>query len=154
MSKFPTMGFDIAKTSATIYDHGEEHFTGTTLAGIGQSVAGVLRRPEQTANRFVRTMSIETSQRELLGAFEKLTARKWGVHRRSTRDLMEDGRRMLREGDGGWRLCLVVAQLYDEGEGRGMLAATRGESDADLLGVAAETAEQVVLKALELHQAR
>lgn len=150
MRKFPTMGFDTANSSAVIYDGGEEQFTGTTLEGIGQSVVGVLRRPGETANRFVAVLSIKTCQGELLRAFEAVTARAWAVRRSTARQLAERGRRRLRDGDGGWRLDLVVAQLYDEGQGRGLVAPSREDSDAELLGVAAESPEQVVSKALGL----
>lgn len=144
------MGFDIANSSAIIYDAGEEEFTGTTLEGIGQSVVGVLQHPEETANRFVRVLSIKTCQKELLQAFEKVTGRLWDVQRSTTKALLESGRAKHREGNGGWVLELVVAQLYDEGEARCVVAATRERSDAVLLCVAAEDAEHIVSKALGL----
>lgn len=160
MRKFPTMGFDMTNSSATIYDAGEEPFTGTTLEGIGQSVVGVLQHPRETANRFVRVLSIRTCQNELLRALEETTTStsaaaparaRWEVRRgATTMDLMARGRDKLRRGDGGWRLDLVVAQLYDAGRGRGLVAPSREASDAEMLGVAAETAEQVVSKALGL----
>lgn len=145
------MGFDIANASAVIYDKGSEHFTGTTLQGIGQSVVGVLQHPRETANRFVKVLSIQTCQNELLAALEGTTARPWAVRRSTTEALVARGRGKHRDGDGGWRLDLVVAQLYDEGQGRGLLVPSREESDAELLGVAAESAEQVVSKALGLN---
>lgn len=144
------MGFDITNSLATIYDQGEECFTGTTLEGIGQSVAGVLQHPQETANRFVQVLSLKTCQNELLQAFEKVSGKQWGVQRSSTRALLETGRTKHREGAGGWVLDLVVAQLYDEGEARCVVASSREQSDVVLLGVAAEDAEQVVSKALGL----
>lgn len=148
MKKFPAMGFDTSSHSAVIYDKGEEHFTGTTLAGIGQSVVGVLQHPDETANRFVRVLSLTTCQNELLRAYETVTGRQWDVRHSTSEALLESSRSKRREGDGRWRLDLVLAQLYDEGEGRGLVAPSRGESDAELLGVVAETPEEVVSKAL------
>lgn len=144
------MGFNINDYSATIHDNGEEDFTGTTLEGIAQSVVGVLTNPEETRNRFVKVLSIKTCQNKLLQAFQHVTGKQWVVQKSTTKELMESGRRKLADGSGGWVLDLVVAQLYDEGKARCVVASRRSESDADLLCVAAETEEQVVIKALGL----
>lgn len=143
------MGFDVANLSATIYDKGEEYFTGTTLEGISQSVVGVLKYPEETANRFLKVLSIKTCQNELLQAFQHVTRKDWDVQRSTTEALLERGRSKHQAGAKGWILELVVAQMFDEGEARNVVASSREESDSELLGVAAETAEQVVAKALE-----
>lgn len=145
---FPLMGFNIASNTAIIYDSGTEHFTGTTLHGIGQSVAGVLQNPAETANRFVMVRSIKTCQNEILEAFESATGKKWAVRRSTTKELFEEGRRKKAEGDRGWVLDLVVGQLFDVGVGRCVLAGERGESDSGLLGVGEETVGGVVAKAL------
>lgn len=142
------MGFNVTSSSAIIYDLGEEHFTGTTLEGIGQSVVGVLHHPGKTANRFVKVLSIKTCQKELLQAFETMSKKQWEVQYSTTKALLESGRSKLYHGSGGWVLDLVVAQLYDEGEARCCVAPSREESDSDLLGVVAETPELVVSKAL------
>ncbi|KAI1179176.1 NmrA-like family protein [Nemania sp. FL0916] len=73
LPKFPRMGFNISERRATIYDEGTEEFTGTTLEGIGQAVVGVLQHPIETANRFVKVRSIQTSQNALLAAFQCAT---------------------------------------------------------------------------------
>lgn len=143
------MGFDIANHTAIIYDEGREEFTGTTLEGIGQSVVGVLRHLDETANRFVKVMSTTTCQDDLLQAFELNSKRSWEVRRTTSQALMETGREKLREGHHGWALDLVVAQMYDVGEKRCVVASSREESDSDLLEVIAETPEQIVSKVLE-----
>ncbi|KAG2001111.1 hypothetical protein GB937_010499 [Aspergillus fischeri] len=148
LKRFPAMGFDVAHCSAIIYDSGTERFTGTTLEGIGQSVVGVLQHPAETANRFVKAQSIITCQNELLEAFQSATGKQWEVQRASTQTLMENGKRKFQEGVSGWILDLVVAQLFDEGQSRCLLARSREQSDADLLGIAEESPEQVAAKAL------
>lgn len=148
--KFPLMGFSISDHSATIYDNGEEEFTGTTMDGIAQSVVGVLTHPGETKNRFVKVLSINTCQNKLLQAFQHATGEQWVVQKSTTKELMASGRRKLADGSGGWVLDLVVAQLYDEGEARCVVAPRRSESDADLVGVAAETEDQIATKALRL----
>ncbi|EEP78835.1 predicted protein [Uncinocarpus reesii 1704] len=148
LQKFPLMGFNIAQSSAIIYDSGTERFTGTTLTGIGQAVVGVLQHPKETANRFVKAQSIQTCQNELLEAFEIVTGKKWDVQKSSVKTLLESGRSKAQAGTGGWVLDLVVAQLFEEGEARCMVAPSREESDAELLGMEAESPQQVVSRAL------
>ncbi|KAK8024423.1 NAD(P)-binding protein [Apiospora rasikravindrae] len=150
LRRFPRMGFNVAEHTAIIYDSGTEHFTGTTLAGIGQAVVGVLSHPEETANRFVKVRSIKTCQNELLEAFQEEAAsgKPWSVEHAKVADLLEGGRQKHQAGAPGWILDLLVAQLYEEGSARCVVAASREDSDADLLGVREETAREVVAKAL------
>ncbi|THV82265.1 NAD(P)-binding protein [Aureobasidium pullulans] len=148
MKKFPLMGFDVSKHEAIIYDQGKEKFTGTTLAGIGQAVVGTLQHPEETANRFLKVQSIQTCQTELLDAFEKITGEKWKVTRTMSKELIEKGKEENKAAIGGWVLKLAVSHLYDVGQGRGMVAPSREESDAALLGVKEERAKYVVAKLL------
>lgn len=143
------MGFDVVSQVATIYDEGKEQFTGTTLEGIGQSVVGVLNNLDATANRFVKVMSIKTCQDELLQAFNKASERAWDIRHDTTQALIERGREKLSDGDHGWVLDLVVAQLYSGGQHRSVVAPSREESDSDLLGVVAETPDQIVRKVLD-----
>jgi len=142
------MGFDASAKQAILYDAGAEAFTGTTLEGIGQAVLGVLQQPEATANRFVRVLSIDTSQNELLAAFEAVTGAAWAVERSTVAALLEDARARLRDGRGGWVLPLAVSILFEPGEARGRVAPSRAESESDLLGVRAESAEEIVRKVL------
>ncbi|KAG9707177.1 NAD(P)-binding protein, partial [Aureobasidium melanogenum] len=149
MKKFPMMGFDVQNHKAIIYDKGTEKFTGTTLQGIGQAVVGTLQNSEATANRFLKVQSIQTCQNELLEAFEKVTEEKWEITRTESQELIESGKADFATGAGLWRLELAVATLYDVGQGRGRVASSRKESDAELLGVKDETADEIVAKLLQ-----
>jgi hypothetical protein len=148
MKRFPMMGFNVQTHHAIIYDLGTEPFTGTTLEGIGQAVVGTLLNPSLTAKRFLAVQSICTTQNELLAAFEKATGEKWKVERQTSGELIRSGKEDFETGVGMWRLKLAVATLYDVGQGRGMVAATREESDAEMLGVKDESAEEIVAKLL------
>jgi hypothetical protein len=149
MKKFPVMGIDVNNRQAIIYDSGTEKFTGTTLSGIGQAVVGTLRNPSATANRFLAVQSICTCQNELLCAFETATGKQWKVERQTTEELIKSGKEDFGKEIGMWRLKLAVATLYDVGQSRGMVSATREESDADLLGVREESAGEIVAKLLQ-----
>lgn len=143
------MGFNPSTHSATIYDSGTESFTGTTLQGIGQAVLGVLQNLASTGNRFVKVRSIKTNQKSLLQAFENATGREWEVHRQSSLALRESGQAKFKAGQGGWILELVVAQLYEEGEGRCLLVNDHERGDCEMLGVREESVEDIVAKVLK-----
>ncbi|KAG8666813.1 hypothetical protein FPOAC1_011634 [Fusarium poae] len=148
LKRFPTMGFDIKNQSAIIYDEGKEYFTGTTLEGIGQSVAGVLQNPAATANRTVKVMSIKTCQNELLEAFQNKTETQWEVQKQTTCELIQGARDKKEKGAGGWVADLAIAQLYDDGKARCLVAPSWKESDSGLLGVVEESAESLVASVL------
>lgn len=143
------MGFDVANHKAIIYDKGTETFSGTTLEGIGQAAVGTLQNPQTTANRFLKVQSTNTCQNELLDAFEKATGEQWEVTRSTSKELIESGKADFESGAGMWRLRLAVATLYDVGQGRGRVAPSRQDSDAELLGVKDETADEIVAKLLK-----
>lgn len=143
------MGFNVERSTAIIYDTGTEQFTGTTLEGIGQAVVGVLQHPDETANRFVKVLSVLTCQNELLEAFQSRTGSRWEIERSSTKELMESGRSKFQTRASGWVLELVVAQLFDQGEARCVVALSRGDSDSGLLGVVEETPQAIVAKVME-----
>jgi hypothetical protein len=148
LRKFPVMGFDAVNQTAIIYDSGEEMFTGTTLEGIGQSVIGVLSHPEETANRFVSVLSIKTCQNELLQAFQKVTGKKWPVQHSTTEAMHIEGRARYKAGT-GWTLYIAVAQLLDPGKARNVVAPSREESDANLLGILEETPETIAERVMK-----
>ena len=143
------MGFHVERCQAIIYDDGTERFTGTTLEGIGQAVVGVLQHPDQTINRFVKVMSILTCQNELLEAFQSATGTKWEVQRWSSKALKRSGQSKFQAGVRGWVLELVVAQLFDQGEARCLVAPSNEVSDSGLLEVVEESPLEVVKKVMK-----
>ncbi|VUC26962.1 unnamed protein product [Clonostachys rosea] len=66
-------GIDPAKKTASIWDDGNARFTATTRDAIGKSVVGVLRHPDETANRIMHISSTELSMNELLAAEQKVS---------------------------------------------------------------------------------
>lgn len=128
------MGFDVANRKVTIYDSGTERFTGTTMNGIANAVVGVLKHPQGIANKHLLVRSVETCQNELLRAFEDVTGEKWPVAHETTKDLLVKGREKLANGDRGWVLDLIVAQLLEEGAGRSIVV-TEDKADNGLLGM-------------------
>ena len=147
------MGFDISTNTAIIYDSGTERFTGTTLEGIGQAAVGLLDHQEATANRFVKCRSVETCQNELLDAYQSVPGQPWTILHNTTKALIDSGRAKYEAGRGGWTLELVVAQLFDEGEAR-CIVASKEDSDVGLLGIREETVQEIIAKVFELRRRR
>lgn len=57
---------DLTSPTPEIYDGGNRKFSTTTLAGVGQAIAGVLKNLDATRNKAVFVESAEVSQKELL----------------------------------------------------------------------------------------
>ncbi|PNS21184.1 hypothetical protein CAC42_3522 [Sphaceloma murrayae] len=148
LARFPLMGFDVVNRSALLYDSATQEFTGTTLEGIANAVVGVLRRPDETKNRFVSVLSLRTSQGAVFRAFEEKVPG-WTVRRDQAKRLREEGEGKCERGEKGWVLDLAVAQLFEEGEGRCCVAEDWEVSDSELVGVRKETVGEVVDKVLK-----
>ncbi|KAI1459585.1 NAD(P)-binding protein [Annulohypoxylon moriforme] len=141
---YPLMGFDVKQRSAIIYDDGTQEFTGTTLEGIGQAVVGVLKHPNETANRHVKARSIQVCQNQLLDSLQRVSGQSWEVKRGTTSDLLESGRKKHQAGDRTWLLELMVYQLFSP-EGRCIVVSDE-DSDADLLEMKAESPDDIARK--------
>ncbi|KAK1699960.1 hypothetical protein BDP55DRAFT_541561 [Colletotrichum godetiae] len=68
--KFP-IAFDYANKTAVVTNGGHARFASTSLAGIGQAVAGALKNPEATKNRNLKLQELEVSQSQLLTLAKK-----------------------------------------------------------------------------------
>ncbi|KAJ5584803.1 oxidoreductase CipA [Penicillium hispanicum] len=57
---------NVAGPSSPVFDGGDTPFSTTTLGAIGRAVAGVLRHPDETKNRYVHVSEAEVTQNQLL----------------------------------------------------------------------------------------
>lgn len=139
------MGFDIKAKAATIYDSGDAPVTCTPRPQIGIAVANCLKKPEATANRSVKTVSIEITQNKLLAALEKETGgEKWVVTRISIKDSIASGlEKLAAKNFGGAFINILAAQLYEDGSTRSRIC-TPETSDNALLGVETFDLDQYV----------
>ncbi|KAI1465459.1 uncharacterized protein F4812DRAFT_124472 [Daldinia caldariorum] len=148
LKQFILMGFDVRNRRAIIYDKGTEEFTGTTLEGIGQAIAGTLKNPVKTANLFLKVRSIQTSQNLLLDAFQMVTGGPWDVRYNTSKGRFRLSQEMFKAGVNGWILDLLVYCLYTPGEPCCIIS-PRDESDSDLVRVREESALEVASKVVE-----
>jgi len=69
---------DTKEGKPKIYDDGKNVFSATTLASVGQAVAGIISHYEETKNRFVYTRDIDISQKRLFEIAQKVAPeKKW-----------------------------------------------------------------------------
>ncbi|MCJ1303939.1 hypothetical protein MMC08_006750 [Hypocenomyce scalaris] len=111
------LGFNIADSTATIYDSGEQAGSVTNMSTIGMAIARILSKPEETANQYLYIASHTTSQNAILAAFEKVTGKKWTVHESTTGAAMQEGAEKISRGDLSGFGKLILAATYGKGCG-------------------------------------
>lgn len=117
------------------------------MSTIGLAVAGVLRHPRETANRFVYVYSIRTTQNELLDVLERLTNTQWNRESVSMDDAIKNGHAALAKGDRMGVIPLIHSYFFRSGMGADF---TRDvEAANDLLELPTSTLEEIVRKALK-----
>lgn len=104
--------YDIANKIATIWDGGNKRFTLTNEKDLGTAIASVLKKPEETANKYLFISSIETTQNEILAALEETTGVKWTVNATTTNVQVDAARQKLGAGDFSGAFTLVRATSY------------------------------------------
>ncbi|KAF9875304.1 NmrA-like family protein [Colletotrichum karsti] len=138
------LGLDVKNKTATIFDSGNEPFSPSSLAFIGKSVAGMLKNPEATANKYITTASFTTSQRELLKIVEEETGSTFTVKNVKTSDLEKIADEKLAKGD--FSAFVQLLQQYVFGDGNGHAA--RENAAVTLLGLQEEDLKAETKKAL------
>lgn len=106
------LGYDISSRTATIWDDGNKKFTLTNEGHLSKAVVSVLQRPNETKNQILYIASVETSQNEILNAFETVTGFKWSIIRTTTEEQVTEARMKLSKGDFDGALTLVRATSY------------------------------------------
>jgi hypothetical protein len=115
-----------------VIDSGNEKFQASTLSHIGRAVAGILRHPDETANRYLATASFNLSANELVALVEELTGSKLAVSRVAAADLVKAGEEKLAAGD--FRAFVDFLGAHNSADGAGN-ALSEEESANGILGL-------------------
>lgn len=87
-----SFGVDIPARGMEIFDGGDAPFTATPLSFVAEGVVGVLKRPEETADRIVRLHGASVTQNRLLEMLKRCTsAEGWEVKQSSTVEREREG---------------------------------------------------------------
>jgi len=116
--KTGSLGFSIPNKTATVWDSGDEPWTGTNLSTIGQAIASVLSIPDKFANKYIDIASFITTQNEILKIFEEETGEKWTVSKKSTNDSQKTADEKLAKGDRSAFGDYLKVWLFKDGEGK------------------------------------
>jgi hypothetical protein len=114
-------GFDLANKKANIYDEGKARYSSTNLHTVALAIIRALERPELTKNQYVYVSGIDTTQKEILEALEKVTGEKWRVTHGTTKDLAKIGNEKIAKGDYSGILDLLQAVTFGAEEELGYL---------------------------------
>ncbi|KAK6448823.1 hypothetical protein FP744_10005073 [Trichoderma asperellum] len=127
--------YDLANKTATIWDGGNKKFTLTNEKDLGAATAAVLKKPEETANKYLFISSVETTQNEILAALEEATGTKWTVNNTTTKEQVDAALQKLGAGDFSGALALVRATSYSNTPGLKSNYAKDEVLSNDLLGL-------------------
>lgn len=113
------LGFDIRAKTGTLFDSGDQKFTTTTGAKVGEAAAAVLSHPSGTKNRYVQVNSFNLTQNLILDALERVSGSKFTMDKGSVAELFAVGKKHLEENDwdGGY-YKLVTAAIYSSNEAK------------------------------------
>ncbi|KAK6210018.1 NmrA-like family protein [Colletotrichum tabaci] len=138
------LGFDVKNKTVNIFDSGNEPVSPSTLGFIGESVAGVLKNLEATANKYIQVASFTTTQRELLKVVEEQTGSTFTVNNVKTSDLEKTADEKLAKGDYSAFIQLLQQHLFGDGNGN----ATKDNAAVKLLGLQESDVKAETKKAL------
>jgi uncharacterized protein YbjT (DUF2867 family) len=107
---------DAKNKKLVLYDGGETLYSTTPLHAVAKGVVGVLKHPEETANRAVRIQGAVLTQKRLLELGKKALGEDgWTVTESSTEDGMEEGFEIFKqEPDNvmGWALKMLESAIF------------------------------------------
>lgn len=102
---------------------------------------GILKNPDETANKYLATASFSLSQNELIRLVEELTGSKLAVTRVKSADLQKQGEEKLALGD--YRAFVDFLKVHNcaDGAGNGL---PEEQSDNSLIGLPYEDVRKPV----------
>ncbi|CEI62002.1 hypothetical protein FVEN_g3041 [Fusarium venenatum] len=139
--KNPYSFIDIRNRKFRVVDSGNEPYSTTSLSFIGKTVASILKKPEETANRYLNIAGVTTTQNEVLRIVEQVTRDKFDVSHASSADVEKIGDDKIANGDFSAFGNYLEQFLFADGAGN----ALKGDENAiGLLGLEVESLEGVI----------
>jgi nucleoside-diphosphate-sugar epimerase len=137
------LGIDLANKKAVVVDSGNQKWQASTLAHIGRAVAAVLRRPDETANRYISTASFNVSANEIIAAAEKASGgAKFTITKVDSDAIAKAGDEKLANGDFSGFIDLLM--VYNAADNKGLGYLDPKKSANEELGLPWEKVDDVV----------
>ena len=141
------MGYDLKEHKATIFNHGNDTWSTSTLSAIGLAVKNAMLIPEKTANRYMYIDSFTVSQNQVLGSFEKATGKKWEVTHVDAEEMKKVGMEKMSNGDFSGAMSLIRYINCVDGHGGNYIKYK--ESANELLSLPKQALDEVVAEIVE-----
>lgn len=136
------MGYNLKEHKATIFNHGNDAWSTTSIATIGLAVKNALLIPDKTANKYLYIHSFTVSQNQILASFEKATGTKWEATHVDAEDEKKTGYEKLSKGDFSGAVSLI--RYINCVDGHGGNYANHQESANELLSLPKQTLDEVI----------
>ncbi|KAJ4289912.1 hypothetical protein N0V88_006707 [Collariella sp. IMI 366227] len=134
-------GINLPTKTATIFDSGNEPGSASTLPFVAQAVVAVLKREEQTANKYYHVAEHTVTQNQLLRLFEEETGVKFAVTNTSTKDIAKVRDEKIARGD--WSAFFEALLVYGFADGEGKVV-KEGDAGNKELGLEGRELREVV----------
>jgi hypothetical protein len=135
---------DAKNKKLVLYDGGETPYSTTPLHAVAKGVVGVLKHPEETANRAVRIHGAVLTQKRLLELGKKALGEDgWTVTESSTEAGLKEGFEIFKREPGNimaWALKMLESAIFSAkhapefAEVDNKLLGVSGIDDADIIG--------------------
>lgn len=127
------LGINAKAKTGEIIDSGDKPYAATNTYFVGETVAAILKKPEQTANKFLNVFSFKTTQNEVLKIFEEESGSKYQVSHVKGSDLLEAATASVAKGDYAQSVGpLVQYAFFADGAG---VPVDLESNDGELLGI-------------------
>ncbi|RFU72503.1 hypothetical protein TARUN_9754 [Trichoderma arundinaceum] len=93
------LGINAKAKTGTIVDSGNKPYAATNVQFIGEAVATILKKPEETANKYLSVFSFIATQNEVLKIFEEESGAKYQVTNVKGSDLLKGATESVAKGD-------------------------------------------------------
>lgn len=134
---------NVKERKATIYDGGDIPWTATPLYMIGQAVAGILKKPQETANREVKIHGASLTSNHLLKLVQEVVGNEgWQLEQWDTVERVKQAYATL-QADPGNVYAWLLPMIFRAAVGRGMLTDWAEKNDNALVGIKALTDEEL-----------
>lgn len=127
------LGINAKDKTGTIVDSGNKPYAATHVSFIGEAVAAILKKPEETANKYLSIFSFAITQNEVLKIFEEETGSKFQIAQLKGSDLIKAATDSVAKGDYGNSVVPFVQYTFLADDSKDPVDI--GKNDADLLGI-------------------
>lgn len=127
------LGINTKDKTGTIVDSGNKPYAATHVSFIGEAVAAILKKPEETANKYLSIFSFAITQNEVLKIFEEETGSKFQITQLKGSDLIKAATDSVAKGDYGNSVVPFVQYTFLADDSKDPVDI--GNNDADLLGI-------------------